>query len=59
MRILDRPGLERGACECRASLQAMRRQLSPDGLAPDWPAPDRPMAVLTAGAAITTKRLCG
>ena len=31
IRILDREGLERGACECRASLQQLRHALGPDG----------------------------
>ena len=30
--ILDREGLEAGACECRASLQYLRRQLEPDSV---------------------------
>jgi CRP-like cAMP-binding protein len=30
--ILDREGLERGACECRASVQDMRRKLEPDSV---------------------------
>jgi CRP-like cAMP-binding protein len=30
--ILDRPGLERGACECRASLQLLRRALQPESV---------------------------
>lgn len=28
--IIDREGLERGACECRASVQHLRRELEPD-----------------------------
>jgi CRP-like cAMP-binding protein len=30
--ILDRDGLERGACECRATLQHLRRKLEPDSV---------------------------
>lgn len=30
--ILDREGLEKGACECRASLQHLRRELEPDSV---------------------------
>jgi CRP-like cAMP-binding protein len=30
--ILDREGLERGACECRASVQALRRELEPESV---------------------------
>ena len=30
--ILDREGLERGACECRASVQHLRRELEPDSV---------------------------
>lgn len=30
--ILDRKGLEKGACECRASLQFLRHQLEPDSV---------------------------
>jgi hypothetical protein len=30
--ILDRAGLERGACECRASVQHLRRELEPDSV---------------------------
>ncbi|HEY9212142.1 MAG TPA: Crp/Fnr family transcriptional regulator [Ancylobacter sp.] len=30
--ILDRKGLEAGACECRASLQYLRRKLKPEGV---------------------------
>jgi len=30
--ILDRAGLENGACECRASVQHMRRELEPDSV---------------------------
>jgi CRP-like cAMP-binding protein len=32
IRIVDREGLERGACECRAFLQRLRRALEPDGI---------------------------
>jgi CRP-like cAMP-binding protein len=31
IKIIDREGLERGACECRAFLQRLRRELEPDG----------------------------
>ena len=31
VKILDRQGLEDGACECRASVQYLRRKLGPDG----------------------------
>lgn len=31
IKILDRQGLENGACECRASIQYLRRKLGPDG----------------------------
>jgi hypothetical protein len=30
--ILDREGLERGACECRASLLNLRQKLEPDSV---------------------------
>lgn len=30
--IIDRPGLERAACECRATLQALRRELEPESV---------------------------
>jgi CRP-like cAMP-binding protein len=30
--IVDRDGLERGACECRASVQHLRRELEPDSV---------------------------
>jgi CRP-like cAMP-binding protein len=30
--ILDREGLERGACECRASVQHLRRELEPESV---------------------------
>jgi CRP-like cAMP-binding protein len=30
--ILDREGLERGACECRASVQQLRRELEPESV---------------------------
>lgn len=30
--ILDRAGLEKGACECRASVQHLRRELEPDSV---------------------------
>lgn len=30
--ILDRAGLEKGACECRASVQQFRRELEPDSV---------------------------
>lgn len=30
--ILDRSGLERAACECRATLQERRRQLEPESV---------------------------
>ena len=30
VKILDRTGLEHGACECRASVQCLRRELGPD-----------------------------
>jgi len=32
VRILDRDGLEAGACECRASLQYLRRKLEPESV---------------------------
>jgi len=32
VRILDREGLEKGACECRASVQHLRRVLEPDSV---------------------------
>lgn len=32
VKILDREGLERGACECRASVQHLRRLLEPDSV---------------------------
>lgn len=32
VKILDRKGLEKGACECRASVQHLRRQLEPDSV---------------------------
>lgn len=32
VKILDRKGLETGACECRASVQHLRRQLEPDSV---------------------------
>jgi CRP-like cAMP-binding protein len=37
--ILDRDGLERGACECRASVQHMRRELEPDSVLGRTPDP--------------------
>jgi CRP-like cAMP-binding protein len=37
--ILDRDGLERGACECRASVQALRRELEPDSVLGRTPVP--------------------
>ena len=37
--ILDRPGLEKGACECRASVQHLRRELEPDSVLGSTPAP--------------------
>lgn len=30
--IIDRPGLEQAACECRATLQALRRELEPESV---------------------------
>ena len=30
--IVDREGLERGACECRASVQHLRRELEPESV---------------------------
>ena len=30
--IIDRKGLEQGACECRASVQHLRRELEPDSV---------------------------
>jgi Mn-dependent DtxR family transcriptional regulator len=32
VKILDRKGLEKGACECRASVLHLRRQLEPDSV---------------------------
>jgi len=32
VQILDREGLERGACECRASVQHLRHELEPDSV---------------------------
>jgi CRP-like cAMP-binding protein len=40
--ILDRDGLEKGACECRASVQALRRELEPDSVLGRTPDPPRP-----------------
>jgi CRP-like cAMP-binding protein len=37
--ILDRDGLERGACECRASVQRLRRELEPDSVLGRTPDP--------------------
>jgi CRP-like cAMP-binding protein len=37
--ILDRDGLEKGACECRASVQHMRRELEPDSVLGRTPDP--------------------
>ena len=37
--VLDRDGLERGACECRASVQHMRRELEPDSVLGRTPDP--------------------
>ncbi|MDO9222363.1 MAG: Crp/Fnr family transcriptional regulator [Caulobacter sp.] len=37
--ILDREGLEAGACECRASVQFLRRELEPDSVLASTPAP--------------------
>ena len=39
--ILDREGLERGACECRASLQHLRRELEPESVLGRTPEPCR------------------
>ena len=32
VKILDRSGLEKGACECRASVQHLRHLLEPDSV---------------------------
>jgi CRP-like cAMP-binding protein len=37
--ILDRAGLEKGACECRASVQHLRRELEPDSVLGATPEP--------------------
>lgn len=37
--ILDREGLEAGACECRASVQFLRRELEPDSVLGSTPVP--------------------
>ena len=37
--IVDRDGLERGACECRASVQHLRRELEPDSVLAAKPEP--------------------
>jgi CRP-like cAMP-binding protein len=39
--ILDREGLEEGACECRASVQFLRRELEPDSVLRRSPAPHK------------------
>jgi CRP-like cAMP-binding protein len=39
--ILDREGLEKGACECRASVQHLRRALEPASVLERTPEPDR------------------
>jgi len=39
--ILDRDGLEKGACECRASVQHLRRELEPQSVLGRTPEPDR------------------
>ena len=49
IRILDREGLERGACECRASLQSMSHALGPHHSAqaiPSHPRSGRPLREL-------------
>jgi CRP-like cAMP-binding protein len=40
--IIDREGLERGACECRASVQSLRRELEPESVLGRTPEPRRP-----------------
>ena len=40
--ILDREGLERGACECRASVQELRRELEPQSVLGRPPEPRSP-----------------
>jgi CRP-like cAMP-binding protein len=37
--IVDRAGLEKGACECRASVQHLRRELEPDSVLGSPPEP--------------------
>ena len=47
--ILDREGLEKGACECRASVQYLRRELEPEsvlGRPPERLSPREPPARL-------------
>ena len=39
--IIDREGLEKGACECRASLQHLRRELEPESVLGRTPGLDR------------------
>jgi len=39
VQIIDREGLERGACECRASVQHLRRELEPDSVLVRVPRP--------------------